>query len=105
METTRKYRLTEETITINNVTLHRIEYLRAIGDYVEAGDYGGYVESEKNLSHEGECLILHEAKVYGDAVVKDDAQVYDDAEVYGYAIVSGDEIVCGDEKVDNQVSK
>ena len=61
----KKYRLTEETITINNVTLHRIEYLRAIGDYVEAGDYGGFVESEKNLSQEGECLILHEAKVYG----------------------------------------
>ena len=65
----KKYRLTEETIIINNVTLHRIEYLRAIGDYVEAGDYGGFAESEKNLSQDGECLILHEAKVYDDAKV------------------------------------
>ena len=33
---------------------------------IKKGDFGGYVESEKNLSHEGNCWVYDGAKVYGD---------------------------------------
>lgn len=77
----RKYKLTDETTTIvrngKEVTLHRIEALRDLA-IAKAGDKGGFVESEGNLSHEGTCWI------------------YGDAEVYGNAEVSGSSKVCGD---------
>lgn len=82
---TRKYRLTEETITITRngveVTLHRIEALR---DFwcIKAGERGGYVESEANLSQEGDCWICGNAKVYGNA------EVYDNSKVYGDTVLS-----------------
>lgn len=69
---TRKYRLTEETITITRngveVTLHRIEALRDLA-IAKAGDKGGFVESEANLSHEGYCWIYGDAEVYGSSKV------------------------------------
>ena len=83
----KKYELTEETIKINkNKTLYRIKALRDFGD-VKAGDLGGYVESEKNLSQEGDCWIYDKAKVFGSAVVYNKAEVYDSAEVFGSAEV------------------
>ena len=57
-KTMRKYKLTDETITIvrngKEITLHRIEALRDLA-IAKTGDKGGYVESEANLSHEGTC--------------------------------------------------
>ena len=57
---TRKYRLTEETMEWRGHTLHRIEALKDFGN-VKAGDKGGWIEKEENLSQDGD------AKVYGDA--------------------------------------
>jgi UDP-3-O-[3-hydroxymyristoyl] glucosamine N-acyltransferase len=75
----KKYELTDETITINETqTLYRIKALRDFGD-VKAGDLGGYVESESNLSHEGNCWI------YDDAIVSDSARIYDSAKISGDA--------------------
>ena len=50
----KKYRLTEETINYNLKTLYRIEALKDFGD-VKRGDKGGFIESENNLSHYGNC--------------------------------------------------
>lgn len=36
---------------------------------VEAGDLGGWLEKEENLSHDGTCAVLGNAMVYGDARV------------------------------------
>ena len=66
----------------------RIVALRDFGS-VKAGDIGGYVESESNLSHEGNCWISDDARVSGNALVSDDAEVSDDAIVSGNARVSG----------------
>ena len=56
--------------------LHRIIALIDIPcQRVKAGDLGGYVASEKNLSQKGN------AWVYGDARVSEDAWVYGDARV------------------------
>ena len=86
----KKYELTSETTqTINGETLYRIKALRDFGD-VKAGDLGGWVESESNLDHVGDCWVFDNAEVSGDARVYGDAWVFDNAQVYGYARVSGD---------------
>ena len=42
---------------------------------VKKGDFGGLIESENNLSHEGNCWVFVRARVSGDARVYDDAVV------------------------------
>ena len=81
----KKYRLTNETITITqqggtDITLHRIEALRDFAN-VKAGDKGGYVESEDNLSHRGDCWVYGDAKVFGSARVCGSAEVCGDKRV------------------------
>ena len=53
--------------------LHRIRALRDVREDVHAGDLGGFVQSEENLSQEGQCWIA------GNAVVAEEAYVYGDA--------------------------
>lgn len=93
-----KYRLTDETIKHNGVTLYRIEALRDFG-FVTAGNKGGFVQSELNLSQEGDCWIYGEARVYGEAEVCDEAVVYGEARVYGEAMVCGKSRVSGAARV------
>ena len=94
----KKYKLTDETIEYNCVTLYRIEALRNFGS-IKTGDKGGFVQSYHNLSQEGDCWIHGEAKVFGNAKVYENAQVFGSAEVCGYASVKGDAFVFGRAKV------
>ena len=102
MEATKKYKLTSETIEIDGTILHRIKALKDFSD-VKAGDLGGWVEKEDNLSQIGNAWIGGNAKVYGsvkvfgNAKVCDNAKVYCDAEVHGNACIYGDAKVCGNE--------
>ena len=82
----KKYELTSETQEENGETLYRIKALRDFGD-VKAGDLGGWVESESNLDHVGDCWVSGDAEVSGDARVFDNAQVYGNARVFGDARV------------------
>ena len=93
-----KYKLTEETTKFDNRTLHRIEALTDFGG-VKQGDKGGWVESESNLSQEGDCWVVDDAKVYGPAWVHGDARVYGTAQVYGDANVFGHARVCSGAQV------
>lgn len=83
-------------------TLHQI---RAIRDFrnVKAGDIGGWIKKEENLSHDGDCWVYENAVVYGDARVFGDAEVFGDAVVYGDARVYGDAVVYGDAEVTTTV--
>ena len=96
----KKYRLTDETIEFGGVELHRIEALRDFWR-VKKGDKGGFVQSEKNLSHDGDCWIFNNAKVYsnakvsGSATVSQNAIVREEATVYENAIVRGSSVVRG----------
>ena len=90
----KKYKLTDETIEYNCVTLYRIEALRNFGS-IKTGDKGGFVQSYHNLSQEGDCWIHGEAKVFGNAKVYENAQVFGRAEVYGSAFVKGNALVFG----------
>ena len=71
----KKYELTEETKVIDGKTLFRIRALRSFGD-IKAGDLGGFIENERNLSHEGN--VGGKAIVGGEAWVSGEAQVSDD---------------------------
>ena len=75
----KKYELTDETIDVSGTTLHRIKALKDFGN-VKKGELGGYVESERNLSQEGNCWVCGNAKVCGDAEVCGNARVYGDAD-------------------------
>ena len=85
---TKKYKLTRNSVTADNRTLYQIRALKDFGS-VEAGDLGGYIETEKNLSHDGTCWISEDACVFGDAWVFGNAQVYGKARVYGNVRVYG----------------
>lgn len=86
----KKYELTDETQEWNGRTLHRIRALADFGD-VKAGELGGWIEKEENLSHNGnawvygDAQVCDNARVCGDALVYGDAWVCDNARVYGNA--------------------
>ncbi|WP_019221607.1 hypothetical protein [Bartonella senegalensis] len=88
----KKYKLTDETLKIDGITLYRIRALKDFGD-VKEGDLGGFVEHESNLSHDGNCWI------YDNAIVYDDTVVYDNAEVFGNARIFGDAEITGNTKI------
>ena len=90
--------LTNETKVHNGVTLYRIQSLKDFSD-VKAGDKGGWIEKESNLSQYGDAWIYGNAKVYDNAIVHDDAWVHDDAMVYGNAKIYDNAMVCGNAKV------
>lgn len=89
----KKFELTADKIKSNGVTLHRIKALIDFGD-VKAGELGGYVEKETNLSQYGGAWVYRHAQVFGNAWVFDNALVCGNAEVYDDAWVCGNAWVC-----------
>ena len=96
-----KYELTNETKTLTDGTvLKRIRAFRDIPRYgVKAGDLGGLIEKDNNLSQYGDAWVSDNAWVSGDATVYDNAWVSGNAEVYGNAEVCGDARVYGNARV------
>lgn len=78
--------LQDDKIEVSGHILYRI---KALKDFfgAKAGDLGGYIEGESNLSHEGTCWVYDNARVCGNACVCGDARVCDNACVYGNARV------------------
>ena len=75
----KKYELTTNTKMRFGRKLFQIKALVSFGD-VAAGDLGGYIEKEENLSHDGDAWVYGDAQVYGNAKVYGDARVYGDAD-------------------------
>lgn len=69
--------------------LHRIRALTSVNEQVKAGELGGYVQSEDNLSQKGGCWIYDRAVCCEDAVVSGEARICDDVMVRGSAFVTG----------------
>ena len=114
--TNKKYEIVKsDSIVHNERTLYRIRALKYFstvnGRTIEKGDLGGFVETEDNLSQEGNCWIFDNAKVYAnakildDAIVDDSACIFDSAvvcgaaEIYDFVKISDNAIVCGDAMV------
>ena len=95
---------TDLTIKVCEKTLYRIEATKDIERFgVKAGDLGGYIEKEDNLSGiawvSGDALVYDDALVYGNALVSGNAQVRGYAQVYADAQVRGDAQVHGNAQV------
>lgn len=84
--------MTNQKYEITNIAhekypfLHRIRALRDVGSEVKAGDLGGFVESESNLSF----------APGDDAWIFDDAIVCNDGYVDKGSFLRGEAVVCGD---------
>ena len=107
----KKYELTSETKVINGVELHRIKALKSFGN-IKKGDLGGWIESEKNLSQDGNAWVGGDATVCRNATISENAVVCDNAmveenawirgnaRVIGYATVCGNAVVCDNATVE-----
>lgn len=108
---TQHFEFTGETQPLGNGRmLHRIRATRDLPQHVvRAGDLGGWLESERNLSGtawvsgaaqvSGDARVSRDARVSGAARVYGNAQVYGAAQVYGTAQVSGTARVYGAARV------
>ena len=96
----KKYELIKESKTM--FAEREIFRIRALKDFedVKAGDIGGWVCSENNLSQEGECWIydeakcLDEARVYDNAVMCGNAVMFGNAKMFDNAKMSDNSIMC-----------
>lgn len=101
----KKFKFTGETMTtFLGKTLHRIraiaDIIDAVGDViVKAGQLGGWIEKEENLSQDGNAWVYGNASVYGNALVCDDARIYGNASVYGNLRVCDDASIYGNARV------
>ena len=94
----RKYELTNETREFHGRVLHRIRALKDFGS-VRAGDLGGWIEKEDNLSQFGACWVYGNAVVDENAMVRENALVFESALVSGNAVVDGNALVSGNARV------
>lgn len=102
----KKYEFTGEVKSIDEKMLHRIRAVRDIPEHnVKAGDLGGWLETEENLSHNGAAWVMNsayvmgKARVMGKALVADSALVMDSAYVTGKARVTDSARVMGNARV------
>lgn len=73
--------------------LHRIRALIDVNEKVPKGSLGGYVQSENNLSQEGECWIYDQAICCENAVVEEKAGLFDGSIACGYARLKGNAVM------------
>lgn len=89
----KKFELVKENyIPYKGRKLYQIRALREIQNErmivsIKKGELGGYVESEKNLSQEGNSWVCQSARIYDNALVKDGALVGNKVVVRGNAII------------------
>ena len=81
----KKYKLLKnETIKFEGKTLYGIQALMDFGD-IKKDQKGGYVQSENNLSHEGDCWIYDRAKAMDDSRVLGNAMMFDNSSIRDYS--------------------
>lgn len=100
----KKYELlSDDTIMVSGHRLFRIRANVSFA-YVKAGEKGGYIESEENLSHEGGAWVYHDAIVYENAIVYGNARVSGNAKISGFVHIYGNAIVCENAVIDEVAS-
>ncbi|MFY9288752.1 MAG: hypothetical protein WAO98_09665 [Alphaproteobacteria bacterium] len=94
----RKYELTDETRVVEGRTVRRIRYLTDVCEAgctslsAKKGQLGGFIESERNLSHLGRCVVLDDAVVCERATVIGDSVVKDKVIISGQAIIASSRV-------------
>lgn len=111
-----KYKLIDNKKEYYGITLYQIQALIDIPAFgIKAGDLGGYIEKESNLSQDGsawvsgnayvsgKARICGDAHIYGNARIYGNAWVYGSAWIYGNAWVHGDARVCGNARIGSKL--
>jgi len=78
----------------------RIKALKSFGD-VKEGEVGGFIDTESNLSHEGDCWVYDNAQVSDGARLTDNATARDNCRIDGQAWIWGNAKISGDAVVDD----
>lgn len=76
--------------------LHRIRALRDVREDVHVGDLGGFVQSEENLSQEGQCWVANNAVAAEESYISGDAIMWDYSCARGCAVISGKSRIGGE---------
>lgn len=88
-----KYKLTKEKKIVSGRLVYRIEALKdfdtIIDRPVKKGDKGGWVESEANLSQEGNCWLFDDACGYENSRRTENSVGYDRSLQFGDSVQSG----------------
>ena len=106
----KKYELTDEyTLVESNSGGHkRVFRIRALLDIprynVRIGELGGFVESEANLSQEGDCWVADNAIVSDNATVKDDVVAWNCSRMTGNSSLTGESTIYDKVQLTDQVS-
>ena len=98
----KKYELTSECVEFDGRKLYRIKALRSFylcGLTVKAGDLGGYIEKEENLSQEGNAWVDGDAYVYDNAYVCDNAYICEKAWIHGNAEIKNNAWIHGNAEI------
>jgi acetyltransferase-like isoleucine patch superfamily enzyme len=82
----------------DGVKLYRIQALKDFSG-VEKDDIGGYIESTKNLSQDGNCWVYGDAQVWGDAYICDNARIGFNARVWEFATIGDHAQVWGSARI------
>ena len=96
----KKYELTTNTKMWFGRKLYQIKALKDFGN-VKAGNLGGYIEKEENLSHDGNAWVYDSALVYDNACVFSNARIFGNAKVYGYAQIFSNALIYDNTRVYN----
>jgi hypothetical protein len=91
-----KYQILPETQSIDGVPVYRIQALIDNPTFsVKAGDKGGWLQSELNLSQDGPCWVADESVVMGEAFIDQCAFVGGSQIINEKTIISGMCILAG----------
>ena len=88
----KKYEITDITMEFEGRILYRIRALKDFSD-VKAGDLGGWVSSEYNLSRKGDCWIYDNAKcmdfsrIYNNSKMYDFSKMYDNSRMFDNSVM------------------
>lgn len=96
----KKYEMTELfTLSSDGTKVYRIKALVNIPYHgVKAGELGGFIENEKNLSHQGSAWVMPNCHVFGKSEVLNDVIVKNGAEIQD-SHLSDDMVVSGVVKI------
>lgn len=88
----KKYKYTGKVRRIDGVVVKQIVR-------ISDGKIGGWIQSHKNLSHDGDAWVDEDAVVFGSARISGDAWAYGNARIFGRAQIFGDAEIFGDANV------
>ncbi len=99
----KKFELTQNKKNWEGRTLYQIKACTSFttnsGIEISAGELGGWIEKEENLSQDGKAWIFKGARVYGNAEISENALIWGCSEIYGNAIICGNAEIYGNAEI------